>query len=61
MTKRFVIKRRDHYELTTVGHNGQVNVLNDFPLSTDRPRGEFFKQEGLYRRAIEAAVVEASG
>ena len=59
--KRFVIKRRDHYELTTVGHNGQEHVHKYFPLNTDPPRGEFFTQEGPYRRAIEAAVAEASG
>jgi hypothetical protein len=61
VTKRFVIKRRDHYELTTVDSNGQEHVHKDFPLNTDRPRGEFFTQEGPYRRAIEAAVAEASG
>ena len=57
--KRFIIRRNDHYELTSVGIDGTTNVHTDYPLTNPPPRGEFFTSEGNYRRAIEAAQAEA--
>ena len=53
MASRFVIQRRNHYELRTVDHNGHENVHPGFPLDRDPPEGEFFTDEGRFRRAIE--------
>ena len=53
-TRRFVIQRRNGYELTTVGTDGQKHV-NSFELGK-RPKGVLFKDEGQYRRAIDKAV-----
>ncbi len=57
--KRFVIKRRDQYELTTVGKTGQYQVHNGYPLDGKQPRGDFFTDEGSYRRAIKGAIKNA--
>ena len=58
MPDRFVIKRRDHFELSVVGRDGQKHG----PYSTpDKPKGRLITDEGQYRRAIKDAVQKNGG
>ena len=59
-TARFVIDRGDHYELTTVGWNGQESKHKIWRLRPDVAY-RICADEGSYRRDIEANVRRRTG